>query len=117
MLVQYISIFQLYSVLEIVLVLHLDMNMISRDFINMFVKSLIQFWIGLSGWHTVGMVLRLCLSAKALYAPGHVVDHGCDIPVESFVVHSSSIELSRTWLQGRDHYSVLDFSLSNVPYS
>jgi hypothetical protein len=30
MLLQYISIFQLHSVLEIVLVLHLDMNMISR---------------------------------------------------------------------------------------
>jgi hypothetical protein len=117
MLLQYISIFQLYSVLEIVLVLHLDMNMISREFMNMFVESLIQFWIGLSGWHIVGVVLRLCLSANALYAPGHVVDHGCDIPIESFVVHSSSIELSRTRLQGRDHYSVLDFSLSNVPYS
>jgi hypothetical protein len=32
MLLQHIFIFQLYSVLEIVLVLHLDMNMISRDF-------------------------------------------------------------------------------------
>jgi hypothetical protein len=117
MLLQYISIFQLYSVLEIVLALHLDMNMISRDFMNMFVESLIQFWIGLSGWHIVGVVLRLCLSANALYAPGHVVDRGCDIPVESFVVHSLSIELSRTRLQGRDHYSVLDFSLRNVPYS
>jgi hypothetical protein len=116
MLLQYISIFQLDSVLEIVLVLHLDMNMISREFMNMFVESLIQFWIRLSGWHIVGVVLRLCLSANALYAPGHVVDRGCDILVESFVVHSS-IELSRTRLQGRDHYSVLDFSLSNVPYS
>jgi hypothetical protein len=63
------------------------------------------------------VVLRLYLSVNALYAPGHVVDRGCDIPVESFVVHSSSIELSRTRLQGRDHYSVLDFSLSNIPYS
>jgi hypothetical protein len=115
MLLQYISIFQLHSVLEIVLVL--DMNMISREFMNMFVESLIQFWIGLSGWHILDMVLRLCLCANALYAPGHVVDRGCDIPVEFFVVHSSSIELSRTRLQGRDHYSVLDFSLSNVPYS
>jgi hypothetical protein len=117
MLLQYISIFQLYSVLEIFLVLHLDMNMISRDFMNMFIESLIQFWIGLSGWHIVGVVLRLCLSVNALYAPSHVVDRGCDIPIESFVVHSSSIELSRMRLQRRDHYSVLDFSLSNVPYS
>jgi hypothetical protein len=117
MVLQYISIFQLYSVLEIVLVLYLDMNMINREFMNMFVESLIQFWIGLSGWHIVGVVLRLCLSTNALYAPSHVVDRGCDILVESSVVHSSSIELSRTQLQGRDHYSVLDFSLSNVPYS
>jgi hypothetical protein len=43
MLLQYISIFQLHFVLEIVLVLHLDMNMISREFMNMFVESLIQF--------------------------------------------------------------------------
>jgi hypothetical protein len=98
MLLQYISIFQLYSVLEIVLVLHLDMNMISRDFMNMFVEILIQFWIGLSGWNIVGVVLRLCLSVNALYAPGHMVDRRCDISVESFVVHSSSIELSRTRL-------------------
>jgi hypothetical protein len=117
MLLQYIFIFFIYSILEIVLVLHLDMNMISREFMNIFVESLIQFCIGLSGWHIVGVVLRLCLFANALYALGHMVDRGCDIPVESFVVHSSSIELSRTWLQGRDHYSVLDFSLSNVPYS
>jgi hypothetical protein len=98
MLLQYISIFKLHSVLEIVLVLHLDMNMISREFMNMFVESLIQFWIGLSGWHIVGVLLRLCLSANALYAPSHVVDRGCDIPIESFIVHSSSIELSRTRL-------------------
>jgi hypothetical protein len=43
MLLQYISIFQLCFVLEIVLVLDLDMNMVSRDFMNMFVESLIQF--------------------------------------------------------------------------
>jgi hypothetical protein len=41
----------------------------------------------------IDVVLRLCLSANTLYAPGHVVDHGCNIPIESFVVHSSSIEL------------------------
>jgi hypothetical protein len=93
------------------------MNMISREFMNMFVKSLIQFYIRLSGRHIVGVVLRLCLFANALYAPGHVIDRGCDILVESFVVHSSSIELSRTRLKERDHYYVLDFSLSNVPYS
>jgi hypothetical protein len=74
------------------------MNMISREFMNMFVESLIQFWIRLSDWHIVCVVFKLCLSANALYAPSHVVDRGCDIPIEPFVVHSSSIELSRTRL-------------------
>jgi hypothetical protein len=78
MLLQNISIYHLHSILEIVHVLHLDMNMISREFMNMFIESLIQFWIGLSGRHIVGVVLRICLSANALYAPGHVVDRGCD---------------------------------------
>jgi len=58
-------------------------------------------WV--SGRHSVSVVLRPCLSANAPYIPGHVVDHGCDIPVESSVVHSPNIGLarpygSRTWL-------------------
>jgi len=34
------------------------------------------------------VVLICCLPADAPYIPGHVVDRGCDTPVESFVVHS-----------------------------
>jgi hypothetical protein len=26
-----------------------------------------------------------------LYIPGYVVDHGCDTPIESFVIHSPNI--------------------------
>jgi hypothetical protein len=38
------------------------------------------------------MVLRYCLPTDALNVPGHVVEHGCDTPVESFVVHSPYVE-------------------------
>jgi hypothetical protein len=69
---------------------------------------LIESWVG--GQHCVSVVLIHCLPANALYTPGHVVDRGCDIPVESFVVHSPSVELSRT----RSHYLVVTLFLSFV---
>jgi hypothetical protein len=43
------------------------------------------------GRNHVSMLLICYLPANTLYIPGHVVDRGCDTPVESFVVHSSSI--------------------------
>jgi hypothetical protein len=43
-------------------------------------------WV--SGQHRVSMKFRCCLPANAPYIPGHVVDHGSDTPIESFVVHS-----------------------------
>ena len=43
---------------------------------------------GVSGRHYVSVVLIHCLPADTPYIPGHVVDHGCDTPIESFVVHS-----------------------------
>jgi hypothetical protein len=46
-------------------------------------------WV--SGWHCVSMVLIRCLPTNAPYIPAHVVDHGSDTPVESFVVHSPNI--------------------------
>jgi hypothetical protein len=39
----------------------------------------------------VSVVLICYLPANTLYILGHMVDHGCDITVESFVVHSLSI--------------------------
>jgi hypothetical protein len=33
------------------------------------------------------VVLRYYLSVNASYTPGRVVDHGCDRPVESYVLH------------------------------
>jgi hypothetical protein len=46
-------------------------------------------WVG--GRDHVSMVLICYLPANTLYILSHVVDHGCDTPVESFVVHSLSI--------------------------
>jgi type 1 fimbria pilin len=53
-----------------------------------------------SGRDHVSMVLRCYLPANTLYIPGHVVDHGCDTTVESFIVHSPNIgHRSRARLQ------------------
>ena len=46
---------------------------------------------GVSGRHCVSVVLICCLLADAPYIPGHMIDHGCDTLVESFVVHSLNI--------------------------
>jgi hypothetical protein len=46
-------------------------------------------WVG--GWHYVSVVLIYCLPMNKPYILGHAVDHGCDTPVESFVVHSPHI--------------------------
>ena len=52
-----------------------------------------------SGRHCVCMVLIRCLLADTPYILGHVVDHGCDTPVESFVVHSTNIGARRVQLR------------------
>ena len=76
----------------------LDIVMINDEFMHMFVKLLAHYTCGLSGRDYVGMVLRYYLPADALYKLGHVVDHGCDTSVESFVVHSPYIGASRVRL-------------------
>jgi hypothetical protein len=43
------------------------------------------------GRHCVSVVLICCLPIETPYIPGHVVDRGCDTPVESSVVHSLNI--------------------------
>ena len=53
---------------------------------------------GVGGRHCVSMVLIRCLLADTPYILGHVVDHGCDTPVESFVVHSPNIGAGRVRL-------------------
>ena len=61
------------------------------------------------------MVLKYCLAADAFYTLGHVVDHGCDTPVESFVVQSPFIEQVEPGCE-RSQALFLIF-LSNVPYA
>jgi hypothetical protein len=70
---------------------------------------------GVSGRHYVNVVLIRCLPMGTPYILGHVVDHGCDTPVESFVVHSLNIGLQvGSSYEGR-HALFLIF-LSNIPY-
>jgi hypothetical protein len=44
-----------------------------------------------SGQHCVSVVLIRCLTVDAPYILDHVVDHGSDTHIESFVVHSPNI--------------------------
>jgi hypothetical protein len=69
---------------------------------------------GVSGRHCVSVVLIRCLPADAPYILVHVVDHGCDTPVLSFVVHSLNIGQVGSSYEVR-HALFLIF-LSNIPY-
>jgi hypothetical protein len=78
-----------------------DIVMIDDEFMHMFIERLIQYSSELSGTYYVSVVLRYYLPADALYMPGHVVDHRCDTPIESFVVHSPCIEQVEPGCDGR----------------
>jgi hypothetical protein len=69
-------------------------------------------WV--SGRHCVSVVLIRCLPADAPYIPGHVVDRGYDIPVESSVVHSPNIGQAGPGCEGS--LAMFLIFLSNVPY-
>jgi hypothetical protein len=63
-------------------------------------------WVG-SRDH-VSVVLICYLPANTLYILGHVVDRGCDTPVESFVFHSPNIgQRSRARLRRKGEVFVL----------
>ena len=64
-------------------------------------------WVG--GRHCVSVVLIHCLPIDTPYILGHVVDRGCDTPVESFVVHSPNIGARRMRLR-RKTSSILNLS-------
>jgi hypothetical protein len=93
----------------------LDIVMIDDEYMHMFAKRLGQFSRELSGRYYVSMVLRYCLPADVLYTLGHVVDHGCVTPVESFVVHSPFIEQVEPGCEGRQTMFLI--FLSNIPYA
>ena len=73
----------------------LDIVMIDDEYMHMFAKLLAQFSRELSHRHYVSLVLRYCLFADTFCTLGHVVDCGCDTPVESFVAHSPNIGAHR----------------------
>jgi hypothetical protein len=93
-----------------------DIVMIDNDFMHMFAKGLAQSSSELSDRGSVGVVLRLYLPMNAPYIPVHqVVDHGCDIPVKSYVAHSSNIGQAEPGYKER--IALFLIFLSNVPYA
>jgi hypothetical protein len=63
-------------------------------------------WVG--GRDHVSVVLICYLLVNTLYILGHVVDRGCDTPVESFVVHFLNIgHRSRARLRRKGDVSIL----------
>jgi hypothetical protein len=94
----------------------LDIVIIDDEYMHMFVECLIQYSSELSGRHYVSVVLRYYLSTDALYMSGHMVDRGCDTPIESFVVHSSCIEQVEPRLRRKEKVCSRT-SLSNVSYA
>jgi hypothetical protein len=78
-----------------------DIVMINYEFMHMFTKRLIQYSSRLSGSQYVSVVLRYCMSTNALYMLGSVLDHRRgNNPVESFVTHTSYIELVEPGCRG-----------------
>jgi hypothetical protein len=70
--------------------------------------------LGVSGRYCVSVMLICCLPTDAPYIPGHMVDHGCDTPIESFVVHSPNIGQVGSSYKGRQALFLI--FLSNIPY-
>jgi hypothetical protein len=93
----------------------LDIVMTDDEYMHMFAKRLAQFSRELGGRHYVSMVLRYTLPVDALCTLGHVVDCGCDTPVESFVVHYPFVEHVEQCCEGRQALFLI--FLSNVPYA
>jgi hypothetical protein len=69
---------------------------------------------GVSGRHCVSVVLIHCLPMDIPYIPGHVVDHRCDTPIESFVVYSPNIGYVGSSYERRQALFLI--FLSNIPY-
>ena len=89
--------------------------MIDDEFMHMFANLLAQYSSELSGQHYVTMVLRYCLPTDAFCTLGHVVDHGCDTFVESFVVDAPFVEQVEHGCEGRQALFLI--FLNNVPYA
>jgi hypothetical protein len=61
----------------------LDIVKNDYEYMHMFTKRLAQYLSELSGQHYVSVVLKYCLPADAFHTLGHMVDRGCDTPIES----------------------------------
>ena len=70
----------------------------------------------ISGRHCVSVVLIRCLPVDTPYILGHVVDRGCDTPVESFVVHSPNIGARRIRYDYKGRQAPFLIFLSNISY-
>ena len=57
---------------------------------------------GVGGRHYVSVALICCLPMDTPYILSHVVDHGCETPIESFVIHSPNIGASRVRLRRKN---------------
>ena len=70
---------------------------------------------GVSSRHCVSVVLIRCLPMDTPNILSHMVDHGCDTPIESFVVHSPNIGIQvGSSYEGRQVLFLI--FLSNIPY-
>jgi hypothetical protein len=63
----------------------------------------------------VSMVLICYLPMDTLHIMGHVVDRGCDTPIESFIVHSSNIGHRSRILFMKEEQALFLIFLSNIP--
>jgi hypothetical protein len=97
----YFNIMLLFIMFQVCSSYMLDIVVIDDEFMYMFAKCLAQDACGLSGQHYVSMVLRYGLPADAFCTLGHVVNHGCETLVESFVVHSPFVEQVERGCEGR----------------
>jgi hypothetical protein len=81
----------------------------------MFAKRLALFARGLSGRSHVSMVLRCNLPTNISYWLGHMVVHGSDSSIESYIVHPPLIGEVETMLHRKSYYVLAFFS--NIPYT
>jgi hypothetical protein len=93
----------------------LDIVIFDTESMHKITKRLAQYSSELSGRHYISVVLKYCLPVDAPYILGHMVDHECDILIESFVVHFPFVGQVRPSCEGNQ--ALFFIFLSNVPYA
>jgi len=92
-----------------------DIVMIDNECIHMFAKRLVLIARELGGRLSLSVVLRWYLPTNASYWLSLMVDHGCDITVESSIVHTPSITIIERYY--KDCLALFLIFLANVPYA